>query len=67
MIEIKVHPVVKTVAPKETSNLLLALNNLLDKTRFFGTIELTYDNGRLVYVKTQQKFTVDGLAKYLTE
>lgn len=64
-IEINAQPVTHTLSKDKVPDLLTQLHNLLDRTKFFGTIELKYENGRLVYVKTQQNFTVDNLARYL--
>ena len=68
MIELRINNRMGSVPqPKiESSNLLLALDNLLDKTKFFGKIELTYESGALKFVKASQSFTPETLAKFLT-
>lgn len=51
----------------EPVNVLQALEIVLDKTKFFGTISLTYEAGQLKFIKAQQTFTVDSLVDYLSK
>jgi hypothetical protein len=51
--------------PVDIDNLLIKLNNLLDKTKFFGTIELSYQNGELILVRSTQSFKPDSLLEFL--
>lgn len=57
----------KQVVPKSIStyDLLCELHNRLDRENYFGTILLKYESGKLMYVKTEQGFTVDELTKSL--
>lgn len=49
------------------SNVLLALDATLDRTKFYGTILLTYEDGQLKAVKAQQNFTTQSLIDYLSK
>jgi len=48
-------------------NLLSELHNYLDRTKFFGTINLKYEAGVLKYVKCEETFTVDSLIQHLSQ
>lgn len=65
MIEIKVGHIQTPIDNSEASILFNRLNNLLDKTKFFGRIELTYEAGILKHIKATQNFTPSSLANYL--
>lgn len=64
MITVHIQERVQGVEPV---NVLQALEIVLDKTKFFGTISLTYEAGQLKFIKAQQTFTVDSLVDYLSK
>lgn len=64
MIEIRIE---ERVAQINHSNVLQALDLFLDKTKFFGTILLTYEAGQIKYIKPTQNFTVDSLIEHLSK
>ncbi|HEX9504263.1 MAG TPA: hypothetical protein VF974_08185 [Patescibacteria group bacterium] len=58
---------IKSMKNVTQDNLLSELHNYLDRTKFFGTINLKYEAGVLKYVKCEETFTVDSLIQHLSQ
>lgn len=63
MIEVKLFEIKKQSTSEAT--LLSDLNAYLEKTKFFGTITLKYEQGDLRHIRAEQTFTVDSLISHL--
>lgn len=64
MIELRVQGVL--MKRLDHANLLEALQIFLDKQKFYGKIELSYEAGVLKNIKSTQTFTPDLLIEHLT-
>jgi hypothetical protein len=70
MIEIAMHSVrtqniVPRTGPVSAGEVMEKLSQILDKESFFGTINMKFEAGKLVYINVNQGFTVGDLVKTL--
>jgi hypothetical protein len=67
VIEINLHSIRQGIGqgPFSTSEIMSKLGQAVDKEKFYGTIIMKCENGKLVYCTLEQRFTVDNLLKLL--
>ena len=69
MIEINLHQIRTGIKPSgeflSTSEIMSKLGQTVDKEKFYGTIIIKCENGKLVYCTLEQRFTVDNLLKLI--
>ena len=53
--------------PLSTAEIMSYLGQTVDKEKFYGTIILKCEAGKVVYCTLEQRFTVDNLLKLLNQ
>jgi hypothetical protein len=69
MIELRVQQFrgIPSVDPTSTPELMLKLGQAIDKEKFYGSINIKCENGKIVYCSLNQNFTADSLLDLLSK
>lgn len=69
MIEINLQAIrpnmANSINPNSTSSIMSKLGSAIDKEKFYGTIIVKCEAGKVVYCTLEQRFTTEGLLKLI--
>lgn len=67
MIDVRIFQTKTSEAESNNGELLKRFNFVLEKSKFYGKIELSYQAGKLIHVATHETFTPETLVNLVVK